>query len=83
MIHEQIKEYTWRKAGQFAAEDRERIHEMYSVLRGKSQMDRSWLPIDKQSLDEFLDDVNNYDERNKALEQCIFTSILQKLTNFF
>lgn len=70
MIHEQVKEYTWRKAGQFNEEDRTRIHEMFSVLRGKSQADRVWFPVDKQSLDEFLDNANEYDDRNKALEEC-------------
>ena len=70
MIHEQVKEYTWREAGKFTQEDRARINEMFEVLRGYSQMDRAWFPVDKQSLSDYIDDINDFDERNKALTEC-------------
>ena len=74
LVLDSIEEYIWRKSGKFSEKEIDAIHEMYGVMRQGSQNDRKWYPIDRQSLNDFLETVNSYENRDKYLEEC--TTIL-------
>jgi len=66
----EIEEYIWVESGKFNKEDIEAINDIFSVLRGYSQTDKQWFPVDKQSLNEFIESINDYEGREKALVEC-------------
>ena len=70
LILDSIEENIWRQCGKFTEEEVEYIQEMYGVLRGNTKMDKAWLQVDRESLNEFIETINQYEDRAKLLEEC-------------
>ena len=71
LIFDSIEENIWRQSGKFSQEEVEFIHDMYGIMRGKTKIDREWYKVDRESLDEFIETANQYEDRGKLLEECI------------
>jgi len=69
LILDSIEENIWRQCGKFTEEEVEYIQEMYGVLRGNTKMDKAWLQVDRESLNEFIETINQYEDRAKLLEE--------------
>lgn len=70
LVLQAAEESIWRQSGKFTEADKQSIQEIYGVLRAKTPNDKAWYEADQKSLDEFLDEVNKYENRNQFLEEC-------------
>lgn len=64
----EIEENAFRYSGKFNKYDKEAIERMMDVGRNENVYDKKWYQVDKESLHEFLEDVNMHDERISMLE---------------
>jgi hypothetical protein len=69
LLNSELKESIWRLAGHFNETDKEKLSQLLRVGRGKSTFDKIWLDLDEKSLNDFIDDANVYENREKYLEQ--------------
>lgn len=71
LVLNQLEEVAWRSAGQFDEKDLGHLKAMLSVKRNKDYFDRHFFDTDMQSLDNFVEAANQYDDRIKLLERWI------------
>ena len=65
---EQLEELAFRSAGQFTEAERKAVKDIYNVGRGADFYDQAFKPTDDLSLEQFLDDVQPFDNRIEMLE---------------
>ena len=71
LVLNQLEEVAWRSAGQFDEKDLGHLKAMLSVKRNKDYFDKQFFDTDMQSLDNFVEAANQYDDRIKLLERWI------------
>jgi hypothetical protein len=59
----EFEECAWRFSGQFDKKDINNIKSMLSIKRNKDYVDKAFFDTDMQSLDKFIGETNNYDNR--------------------
>jgi len=69
LVLDSVEENIWRRGGKFTPENIEAISEMFGVLRGKTKNDKQWHKVDQESFQEFVQNVNQYENRDKFLIQ--------------
>jgi len=80
LVLDSVEENIWRRGGRFTPENIEAISEMFAILRGKTKNDKEWHKADQQSLQEFIQSINQYENREKFLVECTFEKIFNRLT---
>jgi hypothetical protein len=71
MVLNELEEVAWRMAGMFEQRDLETLEAMFSINRGRDYFDKQYFSQDMQSLRDFLQATNTYDERVKLLEEWV------------
>jgi len=71
LVLDSVEENIWRRGGRFTPENIEAVSEMFGILRGKTKNDKEWLKADQESLQEFIQSVNQYENREKLLVECM------------
>lgn len=69
LVLDSVEENIWRRGGRFTPENIEAISDMFAVLRGKTRNDKEWHKADQESLQEFIQSINQYENREKFLVQ--------------
>lgn len=67
---DRIERAQWNKALQYTHRERDYIKKMASLGRGLGSVDKEYLETDMQSLDHFIDEINEVDERDELLDIC-------------
>ena len=70
MLLDRLEDMEWQKAGMFTEEDTKDLGNLLGMNRGKSDRDKKKLKVDKQSLFQFIEKINEFDERWELLETC-------------
>jgi hypothetical protein len=68
MVINELEEVAYRTAGMFNDKDFENLKKMFSVERNKDSFDKEFYDNDIQSLKDFMQEANSYDNRIKYLE---------------
>jgi len=71
LLNKEVKETLWRLSGFFDALDVQKLKAFLNVKRGKSSFDKVWLQIDEESLEAFIREVNQHENRIEYLERWI------------
>lgn len=71
LLNKEIKETIWRLSGFFNDLDVQKLKAFLKVKRGKSTFDKVWLQIDEASLEAFIREVNQHENRIEYLEKWI------------
>jgi len=64
-----LEEQAWRRAGAFSTEEVEIIKQMFSIGRNNSHFDRQFFDNDMQSFEDYMTQINPYDNRQAMLDQ--------------
>lgn len=68
MVLNELEEVAWRTAGRFNDKDYENVTNMVSIQRNKDSFEKQYYATDMQSMKDFVNDVNDYDNRITQLE---------------
>lgn len=69
MALNELEEVAWRMAGSYDKKDINALEAMFSVTRNKDFFDQQFYEQDMQSMKEFVEAANHYDNREKLLEE--------------
>ena len=71
MVLNELEELAYRTAGEFSQSDFDSIKRMISIARNKDFFDKPYYEMDMKSYEEFVTDINKYDNRIELLEKWI------------
>lgn len=72
MVQNEMEELSWRSTGTFDDQESESLENMLSTSRNQDYFDKQFYQQDMQSLYEFIDSVNRFDDRIPLLEEWIY-----------
>lgn len=67
----ELEELVWRESGKYDEQDIDTLNKMFSINRNKDYFDRQYFDNDMKSMNEFISQSNNYDDRIKLLEEWV------------
>ena len=70
LLLDRMEDFQWYNAGKFKQEDIDNIVEMFSIGRNKHARDAVYWHTDKQSLLDFIGEINDHDNRWELLGDC-------------
>lgn len=72
LLLNQMEEVAWRTSGMINEGDMESLQRVLSVGRNQDYFDRQFYNQDMQSLSDFVNQVNRFDDRAQLLEEWIY-----------
>ena len=80
---DKIEKTNWKKNLKFSEEEISKFKEMFSLGRGSSKYDKLMLELDLESFEQFLEQVNDLDNREDMINICKAKFIRGFLLTFF
>jgi hypothetical protein len=69
LVINELEELAWRMTGQLDSGEIDAMKTMLTIGRNKNFFDKQYFPLDMESLHEFIDTANSYDDRQKLIEE--------------